>query len=734
MTSRPVSLVCLALLCSATSAAEPVQIAVTDAVEMPTLVIVGTPQQEQKLPGSAQVIDSETLEKSHVYSTNEALRKVAGLNVRDEEGFGLRPNIGVRGLNPTRSTKILLLEDGIPLTFAPYGGNESYYHPPVERFDRIEVLKGAGQNIYGPQTVGGVINYITPAPPSDFGGRLSLAGGNRGYLNGRVSVGGEGLLFDVTGKESDGARDNIKSSIYDLNFKAVMDAGADHAFAFRANAYEEDSQVTYSGLTDAEFAKLGPRYNPFKNDTFDAVRYGTSVTHAWTFSSDADLTTNLYYNQFNRDWWRQASTTPSLTPPPDDPCGNVFGNNRLAGNAVNVDTDCLTTQGRLRDYYTYGIEPRLTLAYKALGLDNELKTGVRYHAESQERRQLNGTSPTARTGTLAENNQRLTDAYSGFVQNRFAGGKLAVTPALRVEHIRYERTNLANGSKGTKNLTELIPSLGSTYEIGTDTQVFAGVHRGFAPPRTEDIIGQSSGIGGTITTAVEVEAEDSRNYELGLRSRPAPWMSYEVTLFRNDFSRQIAVGSIAGGSTPLAQGETLYQGIELNGRLDGGRFMDSAHNPFLELAYTHLPKAESTKPLRCLVNNASCAGGLAGGVLTGSAAGNRLPYAPENTLTTTLGYSHSIGVEARMEAVYVGSQFSDFANTAVAASNGNGQSGKIASYTIWNTAVNYTIPQTSLTVFVTAKNLFDKVYITDRTRGIQVGSPRLVQGGVEYRF
>lgn len=718
MPSRLVSLVCLALLCSATSAAEPVQIAVTDAVEMPTLVIVGTPQQEQKLPGSAQVIDSETLEKSRVYSTNEALRKVAGLNVRDEEGFGLRPNIGIRGLNPTRSTKILLLEDGIPLTFAPYGGNESYYHPPVERFDRIEVLKGAGQNIYGPQTVGGVINYITPAPPQSFEGRLSLAGGNRGYLNGRVSVGGEGFLFDATGKESDGARDNIKSGIYDLNFKAVMDAGVDHAFAFRANAYEEDSQVTYSGLTDAEFALLGPRYNPFKNDTFDATRYGASVTHAWTFSSDADLTTNLYYNQFNRDWWRQSSTTTDTSQcgaTTSTSCGTAFRDARIAGTAVDPDT-LLSTQGRLRDYYTYGLEPRLTLGYQAFGLDNELKTGVRAHFESQDRIQKNGATPTARSGVTAESNERLVDAYSAFVQNRFAGEKLAVTPGLRVENVRYERTNRLTNANGKEDLTQMIPSLGITYELSADNVVFAGAHRGFAPPRTEDII-DNSGV------SVDVDAEKSWNYELGMRNRPIPGLAFELTLFRNDFSRQIAVGSIAGGSTPLAQGETLYEGIEVNGRLDGGRFIDSAHNPFVELAYTHLPTAEQTTVLTQVVSGAPVAG---------SAAGNRVPYAPENTLTTTLGYSHPVGVEVRVEAVYVGSQFSDFANNA--ATNGTGQVGEIASYTIWNTAVNYTIPQTSLTVFVTAKNLFDKVYITDRTRGIQVGAPRLLQSGVEYKF
>ena len=121
----------------------------------------------KRIPGSIELIDAPTLENSRVQTSSEALRKVSGLNLRDEEGFGLRPNIGIRGLNPTRSTKVLLLEDGIPLTYAPYGDNASYYHPPIDRFETIEVLKGSGQILYGPQTVGGVINYLTRTPPVD---------------------------------------------------------------------------------------------------------------------------------------------------------------------------------------------------------------------------------------------------------------------------------------------------------------------------------------------------------------------------------------------------------------------------------------------------------------------------------------------------------------------------------------------------------------------------------------
>ena len=103
---------------------------------------------------------SEALATARLLSVSEALRKVPGLHVREEEGLGLRPNIGIRGLNPNRASAVLLLEDGVPMTIAPYGDNAAYYHPPVNRFSRIEVLKGSGQILFGPRTIGGVINYI----------------------------------------------------------------------------------------------------------------------------------------------------------------------------------------------------------------------------------------------------------------------------------------------------------------------------------------------------------------------------------------------------------------------------------------------------------------------------------------------------------------------------------------------------------------------------------------------
>ena len=675
--------------------------------QMPTIKVIGNQSQLFTLPSSASVIEQNELEDSHVMTTNEALRKVPGVVVRDEEGMGMRPNIGVRGLNPTRSTKTLLLEDGIPVTYAPYGANESYYHPTVDRFSSIEVLKGATQIKYGPLTAGGVINYLTPYAPEEFGGHVSITAGNRNFLNNKVNVGGRGLLFDYTHKEGDGARDNTHSNIEDLNLKFNKAINNEHSLTLRANWFTEDSQVSYSGITQKEYENFGGEYNPFNHDHFATTRYGASATHDWQLTDSALLTTNFYYSYFDRDWWRQQSNTSANNISGGAGCA-AFATARINGLATNGD-NCQGVQGRLRTYNTYGVEPRLTVTH-ALG---ELEMGAKVHFEDQARKQINGISPTARTGTLAENNERKTDAYSGFISNRFNIGQFSITPAIRYEHIKNERTNRLTGAKGDDTLHEWIPGVALGYTPNQDLTVFAGVHKGFSPPRTEDLISNTGG-------AVDVDSEKSTNYELGFRAKPAKGLSVEATAFYNDFSNLIAVGSVAS-NVALSQGEATFAGLELSGQYD-------FDNGFYSLlAYTWLPVAEQDSPFAQVSNGAA---------VSGSKAGNRQPYAPKNTITAALGYKMGRW-NTQLEAVHVGKQYSDFAetgdvpNTALGAT---GQFGEIASYTIFNAALNYKYEPYKTTFFITGKNLFDKDYITDRTRGILTGMPRLIQVGARYDF
>ncbi|MDP3608399.1 MAG: TonB-dependent receptor [Methylophilus sp.] len=673
-----------------------------EVIKLPRVDVIGNKYEQFRMPSSSTIIDNEELESAHVMTTNEALRKVPGVVVRDEEGFGMRPNISIRGLNPTRSTKVLLLEDGIPLAYAPYGDNASYYYPTIDRFSSIEVLKGASQIKFGPQTIGGVINHITPDAPQEFGGHVSLTAGNRDFINTKVNVGGNGMLLDYTHKQGEGARDNSNHNVDDLNFKFTKAINDNHALTFRANYFSEDSQVSYTGLTRAEYQNFGGEYNPFNNDDFEITRYGTSLTHDWAISSDITLTTNYYYSHFDRDWWRQQSNSTASNIAAGAGCAAV-GAGRVAGTAVDTET-CLGNQGRLRTYETYGIEPRLSVNH-AMGF---LELGVKAHYEEQYRKQKNGTSPTARTGSLSENNYRETNAYSGFVSNRFDLGNFSITPAIRYEHVENKRKNRLNGADGDETVHEWVPGISFAYTPNDQYTIFAGVHEGFAPPRTEDLIGPNGG-------SVDVDVEKSTNYELGFRARPTKQFSIETTAFYNNFDNLIAVGSVAS-NVALSQGKATFAGLEFLGQYDFDNGL------YTRVAYTWLPVAEQDSPFRNVATNA---------VVGGSQSGNRQPYAPKNTITAALGYKFG-NWDTMIEAVHVGRQYADFAETTTV--DATGQLGEIASYTIYNAALNYRMPEHKTTLFLVGKNVFDKDYIVDRTRGILSGMPALVQVGARYDF
>ncbi len=672
--------------------------------------LAGTEEALERTPGSIQTIDKRELERSRVFDFSEALRKIPGIYARDEEGFGLRPNIAIRGTNPTRSTKILLLEDGIPLAYAPYGDNSSYYHPPVERFESIEVQKGSGQIEFGPVTVAGLVNYITPNPPEKTSFSLKLTGGNRDFLSGNVQFGGTygrtGFIVNLNRKQGAGARENIRSGITDVSTKIVRTLNGRNVLTGKFSVFSENSQVTYSGLTEAEYL-ANPRRNPFLNDRFTPRRIGFSLQHVAVLTSRIDLTTTFYGSVFSRDWWRQSS------------------NSSQRPNRLNVDPDCLSmadlyttcgNEGRVRDFRNWGIEPKLNARFGGGLFRDELHIGFRFTRENQDRIQKNGDLPTSRDGFVVEDNNRRNQAVSGFIQNRFIFSNFAVTAGVRVERIEFQRLNRLNGATGRTAITELIPGVGLTYNLFGNTTVFAGIHRGFAPPRTEDIISNSGGV-------VEIDSERSWNYEAGFRSRPFTGVSLEATFFRIDYENQIVPASIAGGvgAAFTNGGRTLHQGVEVSGRVDSSNFFKTDFNFYVQTALTYLSNAEFRG------RRFSSVSGFAGA----SVGGNRLPYAPRTTLNTMVGYAYK-NFDGFIENNFIGRQFADDLNTVDPIANG--QRGALQAQTYWNATANYRVEKLKCVLFVTLKNVFDRTLIVDRTRGLLPSGPRLVQTGVKFSF
>jgi Fe(3+) dicitrate transport protein len=707
---------------------------------LPGLTIVGSADDRTRIPGSVSTLDRATLSRARVFTTNEALRKISGIVVRDEEGLGLRPNIGIRGLNPTRSTKVLLLEDGVPVSLAPYGDNAAYYHPPIGRMERVEVLKGAGQILYGPQTVGGVINYITPGLPARSATTLRLAGGSNefGSAYARVAaVQGEGgTVVDIARLRSLGARENIASDVSDATVKFFLPVAPSQRLVAKANLFREGSQVTYSGLREDEWA-ADPRQNPFRNDVFDIQRLGGSLAHEWT-DGRRRLVTTLYGHNIQRDWWRQSSNSAQRPNDAADPA--------CAGLA-NLEAGC-GNEGRLRHYQIAGIEPRYSQPLLLGALAGSLDAGLRLHREVQTRLQVNGAAhdsrsvgPSTNPGSgVLEDNRRTTDALAGYAQVRLGTLRWTVTPGLRVEHIEIARTNrrplagAPSGVSGATSLTEIIPGIGATFAARDGLTLFAGVHRGFAPPRNEDIISNTTG------GVIELDPERSWNTEVGARwSLGAGWQ-LEATAFRLAFENQIIPASVAGGvgATLTSAGRTLHQGAELD--LRGELPALAGLTPFVQLATTWVPVArfEGERFAYIGTGGADVVGKVYAEQDGGATrtrlrvTGNRLPYAPEVTVTATLGMQHRAGFDVSAEAVHLGRQFGDAANTFVLVPDG--QQGPLAANTIWNLSANWTSAPLGVTVFATVKNVFDELVLVDRTRGLLPGMPRLVQLGVERSF
>jgi Fe(3+) dicitrate transport protein len=704
--------------------------AVDSSPRLPQVRVIESPTRGARLPGSLDLLDARSLRQARVLTTNEALRKLPGIHVRDEEGLGLRPNIGIRGLNPTRSTKVLLLEDGVPIAMAPYGDPASYYHPPIDRVAEIEVVKGASQIRFGPQTIGGVINYLTPAIPERAEASLLVAPGDERLLD---AIGG---LVDLVRKQGAGARSNSYSELTDATAKLELALSPTQTLSIRGNQYAERSQVTYSGLTEAEWA-ADPLQNPFANDRMILDRGGLVVAHRLARRrGTSSISTTAFAHRVQRDWWRQSSNSAQRPNDRSDP---------TCGGMANLLTTC-GNEGRLRTYHVIGIEPRAT-AVTALG-EWSVRTdvGLRAQHEQQERRQVNGQFPTARTigattnvnSGLVEDNRRETAAFAGFAQWELTRGRVTVVPGLRVEHVRLSRLNRRpttqdpQGASGATALTTMIPGAGITFNAAEAVSVFAGVHRGFAPPRPEDVIDNSTG------GVVDLDAELSWNSEVGARAQLGQWGSASVTAFRMAFSNQIIPASVAGGTGAAltSAGATLHQGGELSVRLAPPSTSSAALRPFIDIATTWVPVARFDAQRFAfigvggsdVIDRVYADQNAAGSRRRLDVSRNRLPYAPRWMHTATAGVAWGRNSDVRVEAVHISDQFGDAANTRVTVADG--QQGVVGSSLVFNLASNVAISRSGTTLFVTAKNLTDRRYVVDRTRGLLPGLPRRVQIGV----
>ncbi len=679
-----------------------------------------------KVPGSVSFIDKSEINSLKPISGNEVLRRTPGVHVVDEEGLGMRVNIGIRGLDPDRSRSVLVLEDGVPVALAPYGEPELYYSPAIDRMAGVEVLKGSGQLLYGPQTIGGVVNYITPNPPQEEEGSVRIQGGQGGFYSGLVNYGN---TFGNTGLQVNLLRKGAENvgptefKITDFNTKFLFSLNEKSELGLKLGVYNELSNSTYIGINQVMYDRGGEDFERLApDDRLEVSRYSASVNHLYRISPNVKLRTIAFGYTTTRNWSRQDFSINSSNTPPANWTGVVWGDRSIPGGAIFMRN---STGNRDRQFRVGGIEPRLEITHQLFQRKNELITGIRYLEEVAFEQRVNGTSAGVRSGNLVEDEQRNGRAFSAYFQNTTEiTSTLSVNAGLRVENFDYERDIFRRSFSGvgirdtslvaSSTISELIPGIGFNYKPSATLTVFGGLHKGFAPPRTKDAIT-------SLGDPLDLDAERSWNYELGLRTSLTPWLFTETTAFLMDFSNQIIpISESSGGAgTGLVNaGATRHQGIEGALVVDLAQILQSKNWNFVyDINLTYVNSFYDADRFVSDVN----------------INGNRTPYAPEWFVNTSLKVEGNSGLAAKLTANYVGDQFGDELNTVEASLDGT--TGLLPSYFLLDAVVSYQIAKWNSALNLSVKNLTDERYIsTRRPQGIRVGLPRFITAGFEINF
>lgn len=674
-------------------------------------VIGGKPDSLQRIPGSGTMVTRQEIERAQPTDVAEMLRRVPGVQAREEYGGGQRLDISIRGLEGGRSRRVLVLEDGIPVALNPYAEPDMYYAPPVERMRGIEVVKGSGNILFGPQTIGGVVNFLTLAPTGDQTAAVDAEGGSLGYFRGLAkygdSYGGVRYVVQAFHKRGDGFRQESFNST-DAMAKVAFDTSRRGELTFKIGFHDDAAQSDDVGLTRDMYA-ANPRQGTLAPlDHLHLRRFEVSMIHEHRFSAETKLRTLIYAYDTNRIWRRQDY---SRTPDPNATYDHVVGDTQLPGGAIYfLPTDTVLD----RDYQVAGIEPRLEHRLNTGDVGHTFDVGARLLGETAHYQQRSGDNPTSYSGSLDYEEQHRTVAFASYVQDRIAfTDSVLVTPGVRFEHAEYHRIILRQNdgtgthdvsTAGDSSVSGFIPGLGMI--VGSrKAHIFGGMHVGWAPPRVTSSITPKG-------ASADLSAEQSINYETGARMAPNKWLKMEATGFLSNFSNQVVLNTVPGADTTETDGGTTrHLGVEAATVVGIGRLLNLPTIVDVGARYTF---ARAT-------------------FVGGPYAGNLLPYAPLHSFNANLDIEHPSGFGGQVAYSHVSWQFTDVANTIDVDSTG--RVGLLQSHNIVDVTAHYRHKKSGISLRFTLKNALDDVYIVARRpEGIFASGFRQAVVGLRWEY
>ncbi|MCH8247451.1 MAG: TonB-dependent receptor [Bacteroidetes bacterium] len=702
--------------------------------------LIGGPVAIQTLPGSAHRLSHRALAKFRHSDVNRVLREVPGLNIIEEDGYGLRPNIGIRGTGAERSAKISLMEDGVLIAPAPYSAPAAYYFPTIGRMSGVEVRKGSSQIKYGPYTTGGAINLLSIEIPDSFSGRFHAMAGKDDNQILHASVGSGfrngGFVLETYQAKTDGFKqlDSGGNTGYDkkdylakVRLNTNARAPIYQAIELKFSRTTETSNETYLGLTQTDFDR-DPlrRYAGSRMDEMLATHEQWVLRYVVRPVAWLRISSFAYRNSFERNWYKldkvragSSDESISISSLLSDPQEYAAEYEVITGISSSPN-DVLNVKANNRAYLARGIQTSADVTYRVLGYEQQLELGLRIHYDEMDRFQWvdafsmnDGIMELVQAGTPGTESNRIesAQAVSGFAQHRIQAGRFVMMPGLRYEHIDQERKDYGksdperNGSSLSRRenvVNVLIPGIGISYRATSLLTVFGGLHRGFSPPGSKK----------------NTRPEKSLNYELGARINTGI-LHADATAFFHDFSNLLGLDlAVSGGGGTTDQfngGEVYVSGVEFSlsynlGHQTGWRF---------SIPITATYTVTSAVFQSDFVSSFEPWGTVS--------KGDRLPYLASHQAT------FGIGLEGRQFDVSFGVSYASSMRTLAGRGNPS-PNDRTDEHFVVDFAGSYSIWKNTR-VFASVRNLTDNVYIVARRpAGLRPGLPRTALFGISASF
>ena len=612
----------------------------------PVTVIAASPDDVFAQPGSVHLVSEEELEKRNYDNPDSLLVQVPGVYVRTEDGFGLRPNIGMRGANSDRSKKVTLMEDGILLAPAPYAAPAAYYFPLITRMVALEVTKGPSAIRYGPNTVGGAIDFRSRAIPEREAGGIDAALGSYLYGKAHLHYGRRfdwgGFLLEGVHLRSDGFKELDTGGRTGFWRTELIGKGqlqgmvADtvyHALQAKVGLSLERSNETYLGLSDQDF-RMEP-YRRYAASDLDLMRWHRTALQLKYDIAVEDLfegEVTVYRHDFLRSWRRlnRFRDGPALFDILANPTGRrqIFYDVLTGASGSSTPGEGLLLIDNARSFVSQGVQAAGRLRATTDSVSHNLVLGLRFHHDRVDRDHTE-TGYLMRDAALVYGNEdpvRVTydqsgaHALAGYVAYELSVGGLKVSPGVRAELIRTEQFDKSSKERNARWQSVLLPGVGLNYAFEPTFGVLAGVHRGFSPVAP----GQPD----------DARAETSVNYEAGLRFLDdVLGTQAELIGFYNDYSNLTAQCSFAAGCD-IGMLDRQFNGgaVEILGlEASAGQRMA------LMFDYELAIRASYTFTTSAFRSSFLSANPQLGSVETG----DELPYVPQHQASLQVGLEHA---------------------------------------------------------------------------------------------